>query len=189
MEPLQLLSRSRAQFESRLAAVRGEDLGRPTPCPGWDVATLVAHVINGDRMAIALLDGASVEESLSSFRPVGPDDDAMELFAAVGTELDQRFAQPGALERVVHHPVGDVPGGMLLGFRAGDRTYHAWDLARATGQDETLDNDVVAGLWAIAVPNADRLKASGMFGEGASGNVGEDATLQVRLLDLVGRRP
>src|ERR1035437_7527275 len=189
MESLQLLSRSRAQFESRLAAVRGEDLGRPTPCPGWDVATLVAHVINGDRMAIALLDGASVEESLSGLRPVGPDDDAVELFAAVGTELDQRFAQPGALERVVHHPVGDVPGGMLLGFRAGDRTHHAWDLARAPVQDETLDSDVVAGLWAIAVPNADRLKASGMFGEGASGNVGEDAALQVRLLDLVGRRP
>lgn len=189
MEPLHLLARARAQFAVRLAVVEPDDLARPTPCSDWDVAALISHVINGDRMAVALLDGASAEESRAGLLPLAEGDDAMELFRAAGTELEQRLAQPGAMERVVHHPIGDVPGAMLLGFRAGDCTYHAWDLARAIGQDEELDPEVVAALWAIAVPSAARMQASGRFGAGPSGDVGEDAPLQERLLDLVGRRP
>lgn len=35
----------------------------------------------------------------------------------------------------------------------------------------------------------DGLAATGMFGEGASGTVADDAPLQVRYLDTFGRRP
>ena len=35
--------------------------------------------------------------------------------------------------------MGDLPGAEILGFRIGDITVHAWDLARALGVDEALD--------------------------------------------------
>jgi uncharacterized protein (TIGR03086 family) len=189
VNPLEFLARARAQFERRLAAVPAADLERPTPCPDWNVGQLIEHVIRGDVMACALLRGASRDEALAAQAPPGFDRDAQRAFAAAADEVAALFAEPGAMEPTVHHPIGDVPASMLLGFRAGDYTYHAWDLARATDQDETMDADVVAALLSVALASADRLKASGRFGGGASGSVGEDAPAQARLLDIVGRRP
>jgi len=47
------------------------------------------------------------------------------------------FGASDATERIVHHPAMDMPGAQLLGFRIGGLTLHAWDLARASGGDET----------------------------------------------------
>jgi uncharacterized protein (TIGR03086 family) len=186
---MELLARARAQFESRLAGVSAADLERPTPCPDWNAGQLIEHVIRGDVMASALLRGASRDEALAAVAPAGFRADPQGTFAACADEMATLFAEPGATERTAHHPIGDVPASMLLGFRAGDYTYHAWDLARATGGDETLDAAVVEGLLPGALATAERLKASGRFGAGASGTVGEDAPAQARLLDLAGRRP
>ena len=189
MEPLAFLARARAQFEDRLRAVRPQDHHLPTPCPEWDVATLVEHVIAGDRMAAAVARGAGRDEGIAVMLAPPSTDDPTIAFARAADDLAAALAEPGAIERVVHHPVTDMPGGMLLGFRAGDYTYHAWDLARATGQDETLDPEVVAGLLAVVEQAAPRLVASGRFGTGASGDLAADAPAQDRLLDMVGRRP
>ena len=62
------------------------------------------------------------------------------------------FAEPGALERTVHHPAGDMPGAMLLGLRTTDNLLHAWDLARAVGGDEALDPDLVTLVWSRLEP-------------------------------------
>ena len=78
---------------------------------------------------------------------------------------------------------------MLLAFRIGDNLLHAWDLARACGFDETLDADAVAATWAALEPMAPMIPSIGVFGSGPSGSVGADAPIQVRLLDLSGRRP
>jgi hypothetical protein len=93
------------------------------------------------------------------------------------------------MDRVTEHPAGDFPVPLLLGFRIGDWTVHAWDLARAIGADETLPEDLVAHVWEGIEPLGPILSASGRFGEGASGGVGEQAPLQTRLLDATGRRP
>ena len=99
------------------------------------------------------------------------------------------FAEPGALDRTVHHPVGDVPAEVFLGFRINDYLLHAWDLARATGGDETLDPDAVAVAWVDLEPMAPIIASVGIVGTGPSGTVDADAPLHTRLLDLSGRRP
>jgi len=100
------------------------------------------------------------------------------------------FAAPGALDRRVAHPVmGDIPGTRFLGMRVGDAVLHAWDLARALGVDDELDQQLVSEVWAQMSPMAGFIGQSGFFGSGPSGEVGEDAPLQARLLDLSGRRP
>ena len=100
------------------------------------------------------------------------------------------FAAPAALDRTVAHPVmGDIPCAQFLGMRVGDALLHAWDLARAIGADDELAVELVAEVWATMSPMASFIGKSGFFGAGPSGEVGEAAPLQTRLLDLSGRRP
>jgi uncharacterized protein (TIGR03086 family) len=67
-----------------------------------------------------------------------------------------------------------------------DLAIHAWDLARATWQGDTLDPGVVALLLPWAQANASLLTASGMFGSRIDAE--PDAPDDVRLLGLLGRR-
>jgi uncharacterized protein (TIGR03086 family) len=44
--------------------------------------------------------------------------------------------------RPVTMPFGQMPGGMLVGLFTADNYTHAWDLAKATGQDTDLDPEL-----------------------------------------------
>jgi hypothetical protein len=44
-------------------------------------------------------------------------------------------------------------------------------------------------MWNDIQPMAATVSEIGIFGEGPSGDVGDDASLQTRFLDLIGRRP
>jgi len=83
----------------------------------------------------------------------------------------------------------DMPGAQLLGFRIGDLALHTWDLARAIGGDEELDEGLTANVWETLEPMAPFIGEIGVFGTGPSGTVGSDAPLQTRLLGVTGRRP
>jgi hypothetical protein len=74
-------------------------------------------------------------------------------------------------------------------FRTSDYLLHSWDLARATRGDEQLHEGLVAATWDGMQPMAPFIAETGIFGDGPSGTVGEDAPLQQRLLDFTGRRP
>ena len=188
MDPLDALAAAQAEFDRRLHAVADGDWATPTPCEGWTVRDLVIHVVGGCTMSTRLLHGASVEEALDGVR-ADPGGDLRDDFAQRAEEQAAAFREPGALERVVHHPAMDMPGAQLLGFRIGDMALHAWDLARAIGADEALGDELAAHVWETLEPMAPFIGQVGVFGSGPSGSVGEDAPLQVRLLDLSGRRP
>jgi uncharacterized protein (TIGR03086 family) len=95
-------------------------------------------------------------------------------------------AQPAALERTVHLSFGDASGREYVMQLTADLALHAWDLARATGQDDTLDPGAVALLLPWTEASAGLIAGSGMFdppidpGPGAPGDV--------RLLGLLGRK-
>jgi uncharacterized protein (TIGR03086 family) len=189
MDQLTALDVGRREFERRLRTVGSDDWDRPTPCDGWDVRDLVVHVLVGARMAALLVDGGSRADAEALFVDASLPDDVMGEFEAGADAQAAAFAAPGAMDRVTAHPAGDFPVPVLLGFRIGDWTMHSWDLARAIGGDEALDPDLVAHVWEGIQPIAPLLAASGRFGEGPSGDVGDDAPLQARLLDATGRRP
>ena len=44
-EIIDALAIARAEFERRLTAITGDDWGRPTPCPEWNVRQLVNHIV------------------------------------------------------------------------------------------------------------------------------------------------
>lgn len=186
---LVVLDHAASGFAAALAAVAPDQWELPTGNDGQDVRALVDHVIGGDRMATAILRGGSREEGIAAFARSQFDVDLVAAFASSRSALMAAFSEPGALERVVHHPSLDMPGSMLLGFRLTEYALHGWDLARAVGADDTIDVDVLEALWAFMSPMAGLMAGSGMFGEGPSGDVLEHAPLQDRVLDLSGRRP
>jgi uncharacterized protein (TIGR03086 family) len=154
------------------------------------VRDLVLHVVSGDRMSAALVHGATREEATAVRKTVDIGGDALAAFNAEADLLAAAFAEPGAFDRSCAHPSGrDIPGAQLLGFRIGDYAVHGWDLARAIGADETLDEVVLQAIWTALQPMAPVIGSSGVFGTGPSGQLAEDAPLQLRLLDLTGRRP
>jgi uncharacterized protein (TIGR03086 family) len=188
MEPLDALSFATSTFVDVLAQVDDDQLGRPTPCEEWDVGALIFHVTMGSEMAIGLLDGASQEEAMAyRDREFGADDPISACRSAVAAQV-VRMQAVTDWEAIVHHPIGDVPAAQLLGFRFGDLTVHAWDLASAIGADTRLPADLVAVVYESLKPMETFIGQIGVFGEGPSGEVGDEADMQQRLLDLTGRR-
>lgn len=183
------LARAQDAFDARLRRVEADQWAMQTVCPDWTVRDLVNHVVVGSTMAVQLLDGATVEQIMGLFHADALGDDPLETRRQTAAAEREAFAAPGALERILHHPAGDIPGSMLLGFRTGDNLLHSWDLARSTGGDEVLPDDVVADVWTVLEPFGPNIATLGVFGDGPSGTVGPDAPLQDRLLDLSGRRP
>jgi uncharacterized protein (TIGR03086 family) len=72
-------------------------------------------------------------------------------------------------------------------FCTGDVLVHTWDLARATGLDETLDAGEVHALFVSMEPADEALRSSGHFGPKVA--VPDDADEQTKLIAFTGRRP
>ncbi len=184
-----VLDRAGSGFAAVLAQVAPDQWNAPTGNDGQDVRALVDHVIDGDLMSVVILAGGSRADGLAQFGRSAKEADPVAAFAASRRAMAAAFAEPGALDRIVAHPALDMPGSQLLGFRLGEYALHGWDLARAIGVDDAIDPDVVQALWDFTAPLASLMAVSGMFGEGPSGTVGDDTPLELRLLDLSGRRP
>jgi uncharacterized protein (TIGR03086 family) len=187
MEPLELLRRAQREFARRLGHVHATDMGRPTPCPDWDVAALIQHVVGADHAYVAIMRGGSVDDFMAAAAGTRVGERPEEDFATSSAALIEEMGRPAELDRIVHHPIGDIPVLQLLGMRVTDWTVHGWDLARAIGADETLDRQLVAALLQRTRARGDALYATGYFHRGPG--VPEGAGPQAELLDLLGRDP
>ena len=105
--------------------------------PGWDVRALVRHVVEEELWAPPLLAGATIAEVGDRFAGDQLGDDPLGAFerahAAALTAVDE------APDRDVHLSFGDTPRAEYTLQLAADHLVHAWDLARAVGEDDTLD--------------------------------------------------
>jgi uncharacterized protein (TIGR03086 family) len=189
MDLLDALELASTDFAARAAAIGDDQWTLPSPCEGWDVREVLRHVTGGSIMTSVLLAGGSRDDATAVFagEPLG-DDPVASCRAALEREVEAFRANPDP-DRVLPHPAMDMPASMLLVFRVIDVAVHGWDVSRAIGADEALDPELVAVAWEHTSPMGPMLPSTGMFGSGASGTVPDDAPLQLRLLDLLGRRP
>jgi uncharacterized protein (TIGR03086 family) len=158
-------------------------------CSGWTVKDVADHVLGGNRFAVGLLAGATADEALQDARAQTFVGDPVALHRASAVAQLAAFSAPGALDLVVHHPAGEIAGRQFLAFRLGDLLLHGWDLARSTGGDETLDDELLPLVWEAYQPILTTALDHGAFGDGPTGDVPDDSPLWRRLLDLTGRRP
>jgi uncharacterized protein (TIGR03086 family) len=156
---------------------------RPAPVDGRTARDVVRHLV--EWFPGFLHAGAGIH------LPAGPsvDDDPVAAWTTFSDGVQQLLDDPGSAELVVRNPhIGDVPVPRAVSqFFTADVFMHTWDLARATGQDETLDPERCAAMFQGMEPMDEMLRSSGQYG--ARVPVPEDADPQTKLLAFIGRDP
>lgn len=156
---MNLLSAHRAatrQFDNRIRLVRPAQWHNATPCSDWDVSALVGHVVAGQHQAATLLTG---EKS-----PSEPADDLLAAWDGAAAAATAAWSAPGALDHDVVLPFGTMSATSYLERRLVELTVHAWDLARAIGDDDEVPNDLAGVALEITQRREDELVSSGRFG-------------------------
>jgi uncharacterized protein (TIGR03086 family) len=176
-------------FEAKIAATRPEQWANQSPCEKWSARDVVDHIV--------AMHGYML-------RPVGrelPDatDDPLANFRAARKAVEDVLT-----DETLATQETDTPNGRMTVARqidevvSDDLVIHGWDLARATGQDETMAPEDVDRLWAMtkAIPPElmEKYRTPGAFGPdvevlGPEVEVPENAPQQDRLLGLFGRTP
>lgn len=176
-------------------AVTRNDLARPTPCAGWDLATLLAHMTVQHRGFAAaarggtdldVWDPATVADAVAS-DPAGTysaaANDVLNAFEADGV-LDATFALPE------FGPGATFPAAMAIGFHFVDYVVHGWDVARSIGAAFELPHDVIEAVLpiAFAVPDGEfRTEEGSPFRRAVA--VDDAASGMDRILAHLGRSP
>jgi uncharacterized protein (TIGR03086 family) len=158
-----------------------------TPCEDWDVRELVNHIVSGNFWAGELARGKTIEEVGDRLDGDVLGDDPTAAYDESARAASEAFHAPGAMEAPCAVSYGPVPGEVYLGHRFIDVLVHGWDVAKATGQDTTLDPELVEACLAVIEPQKDLLLGSGAFG--AHHTMPPGADRQTELLTLLGRTP
>ena len=95
------------------------------------------------------------------------------------------FAEPGALQKRYAHPMGNIRGRTVIGFRISDSLVHGWDLAKALGEEVILDPELCEYCLDFWFPMAATLPSSGFYKDAKMPP--EDADVATRLLSFLGR--
>jgi uncharacterized protein (TIGR03086 family) len=165
--------------------VAERQLDLPTPCDGWSVRELLNHIVGGNFWAAELAVGKTIAEVGDRLDGDNLGDDLQAAYRTSAAAAKAAFNAPGAMDAPCAVSYGPVPGSVYCGHRIVDVVIHGWDLAKATGQDTTLDPELVDAVAAIVAPQIDMLEGSGMFGTTVV--IASDADAQTRLLSTLGR--
>jgi uncharacterized protein (TIGR03086 family) len=181
-------------YENAAVIVSGIDadqLGHPTPCPGYDVAGLIDHLVEAGRRAAALGRGQAP--------PPGDESPHVELSDAPGQlrsaaeQAAQAWAGNSSLSLRYAMPWGEeYTGATLVDMYLAELAAHAWDLARATGQlgklDPSLALPALEGARAMIKPQYRNMAGPGApFAAEVSPSPGADDW--ERLAAFTGRDP
>lgn len=174
-----------------VSGIAAEQLRSPTPCPGYDVAAMIDHLVEAGRRAAALGRGevpppgdASAHIELS---------DAPGRLRAARAAAARAWAQDPSLALPVRMPWGEVYAGItLVSMYVAELAVHTWDLAKATGQIDRLNPSLakpaLQGAVAMIKPGYRNMVAPGVpYGTAVEPAV--DATDWERLVCFMGRDP
>src|SRR4029453_9590478 len=111
VDNLQLLQRVVVETTTVVNAVTDDQLGNPSPCEGWTVRDVINHITGGATMfAISAEQGSVPAEVLGQL--MGGDnlgDDPQAAWAKAADRAMRAFEQPGALDKMVKLPFGEMP--------------------------------------------------------------------------------
>ncbi len=121
-----------------VSAIPLERLGDRTPCPRYDVAGLIDHLVEAGHRAAALGRGQAPRPGDES--PHVELSDAPAQLRRAATEAAEAWGDEAALTSRLTMPWGEeYTGATLIDMYLAELAAHAWDLARTTGQLDRLD--------------------------------------------------
>lgn len=179
--PAERHRRIAAHFSEIVARV--DDWNVPAPVEGWTARDVVGHLV--EWFPGFLRGGSGID------LPTGPSvaDDPVGAWTTHAAGVQHALDDPDHDQRTfdnVH--TGSMPVPQAIDrFYTSDVFLHTWDLARATGQDDTLDEALCTAVFAGMEPMTEFLYASGQYGPRVAVPDGSD--VQTRLLGLIGRDP
>jgi uncharacterized protein (TIGR03086 family) len=171
--------------------VTAGDLERPTPCAGWTLRHLLAHMIGQNYGYATAADGDIHDRDVFADRPVGEQPAAD--YAASARAVIEAFGAPSLAGGSMYLP--EVRGGMTLsapmaiGFNLVDTVVHSWDVASSLGIAAEFDEGSlrVALKVAQAVPaDAQTLDERSPFRPGVPT---ASTSLVDRVIATLGRSP
>lgn len=168
-----------------VAAGVGEDQwDAPSPCTEWTARGVVNHVVGGSSMITLLFAGKTWEEASGGSRSIPEGADPLIALDEATGPSKAAVSEPGAMEQTLNFVRGPMPGAGFATLMFTDILIHAWDLAKATGQDATLPANLVEASYAIVLPRKGQMPQPAFAPEV---NVPEDADTQTKLLGMLGR--
>jgi uncharacterized protein (TIGR03086 family) len=170
-----------------IGGVKQDDLAKPTPCSEWNVRALVNHMIGVNYAFTQALAGKKIETGGETPDLVG--DDPAASYAKASRGALEAWRAPGALDRILSLPPGDVPGSTGINIFMTDQSVHTWDLARALGKEHAIDTDLVEVSFEMLrqILRPEFRATGGPFGPEVP--CAADAAVQDRLLAFTGRNP
>jgi uncharacterized protein (TIGR03086 family) len=178
MDPLTQFAELGPVLGGVIANLRPEHLDQPTPCADFTVRGILEHMIGGATAFAAAYRGDE---------PAEPDlRDPVRGVQHALSELGAAIASPGALDRTIQAPFGEVDGASFARFVVLDGLVHGWDMATATGQPYEPPDALVAAADAFARQALDPLRDGQTFA--AAVTPGPDANPIERLAAYTGRR-
>ncbi|WP_340540001.1 TIGR03086 family metal-binding protein [Nocardioides sp. GXZ039] len=188
LQPTLALLAAAAQAGALIDRVTEADLDRPTPCEGWTLRDLLAHLVAvADRVPHMLRGGHPFDLPSQTYVT---DNAWSEAWAARQPEFAAAVTEDGLLERTVQHPAGPMPApGAILGY-ASELCTHAWDVAATLGDTSGLDDDLAAPLLdGVRRFLPAEIRESPDIPFAAVVDVPEDAPATERLVAWYGRDP
>jgi uncharacterized protein (TIGR03086 family) len=170
-------------FTERAIAVPPDAWDSPAPCEGWVARDVVRHMVEWLPAFMSDAGGPALPVAASV------DDDPAAAWIALDQAVQALLDDPAASAGQITHPRAGTHrfDDAVATFFLGDVLIHTWDLARATGLDETLEADVVHEMLSAMEPLDAVLRQSGQYGPRVE--VPADADEQTRLIAFTGRHP
>jgi uncharacterized protein (TIGR03086 family) len=131
MEPIEQLSQIIPKLTATVDRIQTMQMNDPTPCSNFTVHDVLNHMMVGGATFAYVFRGEQPPEltapAVYGWVPTAEFHEAM-------NDLQNAVESPGAMERVVTTPFGEMPGDTFARLVAFDGLIHSWDLASSTGQ-------------------------------------------------------
>ena len=174
-----------------VSGIDADELGHPTPCPKYDVAGLIDHLV--EAATGRPLSAAGRHPRPETSPPHVELSDAPGQLRSAAEQAARAWGDDSSLSLRYTMPWGEeYTGATLVDMYLAELAAHAWDLARATGQLDKLDPSLalpaLEGARAMIKPQYRNMAGPGApFGAEVSPAPGADDW--ERLAAFTGRDP
>jgi uncharacterized protein (TIGR03086 family) len=179
-----------------IETVKPNQLDLPTPCAGWNLGELVAHLVAENRGFAAIARGATWSAQLGEevrfgpemWRPGPPDEITLARFAATTEAVEAAYADDAVLDLPVEvREFGIFPGRVAVAMHFVDYLVHAWDVARSIGLPNPIPEDLAELALRVGALFPAERPEGGPFA--AVVPTDPEAPASEQLLGLTGRDP
>jgi uncharacterized protein (TIGR03086 family) len=150
-------------------------LDAETPCDDWVVRDLMSHMLETQQYFVATAEGREASPP-SPVPTTALGDDPVADFQQARADTLRTFGEAGVIDKT----------GASLGIAFSDQLLHGWDLARATGQDETMPAGLPKAAYEIIHGRFTDEQRKGIFKPEVT--VTANASAQEMLLAYTGRK-